>query len=31
MNVVLWLSAMFILGIAVMGVCGLFVIVCEKI
>jgi hypothetical protein len=31
MNLVIWLPAMFFLGIAAMGVCGLFVKACEKI
>jgi hypothetical protein len=31
MNLIIWLPAMFFLGIAVMGVCGLCVIACEKI
>jgi hypothetical protein len=31
MNLVIWLPAMFFLGIVAMGVCGLFVKACEKI
>jgi len=31
MNVVIWLLAMFFLGIVAMGLCGLFVKACEKI
>jgi hypothetical protein len=31
MNLIIWLPAMFFLGIAVMGVCYLFVMACEKI
>lgn len=31
MNDVIWLLALFSLGIVVMGICGLFVKACEKI
>jgi len=31
MNLVIWLPAMFFLGIVTMGICGLFVKACEKI
>jgi hypothetical protein len=31
MNLVIWLPAMFILGLVAMGVCYLFMEVCEKI
>jgi hypothetical protein len=31
MNLVIWLPAMFLLGLAVMGVCLLFMEACEKI
>jgi len=31
MNLVIWLSAMFVLGLAAMGVCLAFVSACEVI
>jgi len=31
MNLAIWLPAMFILGLAAMGVCCLFMEACEKI
>jgi hypothetical protein len=31
MNLEFWLPAMFLLGIAAMGLCYLFMIACEKI
>jgi len=31
MNLVIWLPAMFILGIVMMGLCLLFLKACEKI
>ena len=31
MNLVIWLPEMFLLGIAGMGLCGLFLKACEKI
>jgi hypothetical protein len=31
MNLVIWLPAMFILGLVAMGVCYLFMKACEKI
>ncbi len=31
MNLFLWLPAMFLLGLALMGLCFLFLIGCEKI
>ncbi len=31
MNLVIWLPAMFILGLVAMGVCYLFMEACEKI
>ncbi len=31
MNLVIWLPAMFVLGLCVMGVCYLFMEACEKI
>ena len=31
MNLVIWLPAMFLLGLFVMGVCYLFMEACEKI
>jgi len=31
MNLVIWLPAMFFLGIVVMGLCYLFLKACEKI
>jgi len=31
MNLVIWLPAMFLLGIVAMGLCGLFLRACDKI
>jgi len=31
MNLVVWLPAMFLLGLATMGLCYAFIDVCEKI
>ena len=31
MNIEIWMIAMFLLGIAVMGLCFLFMKACEKI
>lgn len=31
MNLVVWIPAMFLLGIALMGICYLFLKACEKI
>ena len=31
MNLVVWLPAMFLLGVAGMGLCYAFLIACEKI
>jgi hypothetical protein len=31
MNLLIWLPAMFLLGIALMGLCYLFMEACEKI
>jgi hypothetical protein len=31
MNLVVWLPAMFLVGLAAMGLCLAFVIACEKI
>jgi len=31
MNLMVWLPAMFVIGLAAMGLCLAFVIACEKI
>ncbi len=31
MNLFIWLPAMFLLGLALMGICFLFLLGCEKI
>lgn len=31
MNLLIWLPAMFLLGLAGMGLCSMFLVACEKI